>query len=89
MYLVKKLTQLLEFTVNAKINRAEKRNTKALDQFKTAKGKMQRSQNELSMAEAETLIQLKKLDDTRDNILDKAALNARRIKAIDAVIYAD
>ena len=89
MLLVKKLTQLLEFTVNSKINRAENRNTKALKKFKSAKGKMQRSQIELSMAEAETLIQLKKLDGTRENIIEKRALNARRMKAIDQVIYAD
>jgi hypothetical protein len=89
MYLVKQLTRLLELSVAKKIQRAENRNTQAMNAFKKSKVNMQRSQNELHMAKAETLIQLKKLDDTKQNIIQKAALNDRRMKAIDTVIDAE
>jgi hypothetical protein len=89
MQFVKLFARLLDKSVSAKIARAEKRNQISQKAFQKAKGQMQQSQNELQMAEAETLIQLKKLDDTRDTILQKAALNAKRVKAIDRVIETD
>jgi len=89
MQFVKLFTRLLDKSVAAKIARAERRNQSSQKAFHKARGEMQRSQNELQMAEAETLIQLKKLDDTRTNIVQKARLNQKRVEAIGKVIETD
>jgi hypothetical protein len=89
MQLVKFLTRLLDKSVKAKIERAEKRNRASQQAFQKAKGEMVRSKQEMDMAHAETLIQLKKLNDTTELIVRSKSLADKRMKAIDRVIETD
>jgi len=89
MYTVKFLTRLLDKSVRAKLDRAEKRNQKSQKAFQKARSDMHISRQEMDMAHAETLIQLKKLGDTAEVIVQSQRLTEKRMKAIDAVIESD
>lgn len=86
MNLVKFSTQLLEFVTKKSLTRAEKRNQKNIQRVKAAKADADKSAFELKTKQAETLIQLTKIQNLSSDIGANAALQAGKASKLEALL---
>jgi len=86
MNLVKFSTNVLEFVTKKQLNKAEKRNQKNLKRVKAAKEDAAKSAFELQAKQAETLIQLTKVQKLSKDIGEKQALQVGKVEKISALL---
>jgi len=86
MALVERVTNLLQVVTEKKLARAEKRNLKAVSRVKAAKADVEKTQFELRKAQADTLMQLTKLNKLEANIKERAAIQDGKAKQMSALL---
>ena len=79
-------TRVLEFFTKKQLSKAEKRNTKAVKQLKSVKGKVDKSAFELKKKQADTLIQLSKINTMAKDIGQKAILQEGKAEKVNALL---
>ena len=79
-------TRVLEFFTKKSLNKAATRNAKAVKQLKSVKGKVDKSAFELKKKQADTLIQLSKINTMAKDIGQKAVLQEGKAKKVNALL---
>jgi hypothetical protein len=86
MNLVKLSTKVLEFVTKKSLSKAESRNQKAMKKVKSAKTEADKASFDLKAKQAETLIQLTKVQKMSEEIGEKSALQAGKAEKINALL---
>ena len=86
MNVVEKVTNLLQVVTNKKLAKAEKRNQRAIGRVKKAKAEVEATQFELRKAQADTLIQLTRLNKVEEDIKKRAAIQDSKATQISALL---
>ena len=86
MNIVALSTRVLEFFTKKQLAKAEARNTKAIKQLKSVKGKVDKSAFELKKKQADTLIQLTKINTMAQEIGQKHELQASKASKVNALL---
>jgi len=79
-------TRVLEFFTKKSLNKAEARNTKAVKQLKSVKGKVDKSAFELKKKQADTLIQLTKITTMSQDIGQRAIAQESKQGKVNALL---
>ncbi len=79
-------TRVLEFFTKKQLTKAEARNVKAVKQLKSVKDKVDKSAFELKKKQADTLIQLSKINTMSQEIGQRAALQENKQGKVNALI---
>lgn len=86
MNLVKLSTRVLEFVTKKSLSKAETRNQKALSRVRTAKSEADKASFDLKAKQAETLIQLTKVQKMSEDIGAQSVLQASKAEKISALL---
>jgi len=79
-------TRVLEFFTKKSLNKAQARNAKAVKQLHSVKGKVDKSAFELKKKQADTLIQLSKINAMSKDIGAQAVLQASKQGKVNALL---
>jgi len=86
MNIVALSTKVLEFFTKKQLSKAESRNIKAVKQLKSVKGKVDKSAFELKKKQADTLIQLSKINTIAQDIGRRAILQEGKAEKVNALL---
>lgn len=86
MYLVKVATNLTKFVADKRLKRAERKNTAAISKLKAAKKSMDETSFELDATRAEVMIQLSKMNQLQEDIMQKHSLNESKQSKLAALL---
>ena len=86
MNIVALSTRVLEFFTKKQLSKAEARNTKAIKQLKSVKGKVDKSVFELKKKQADTLIQLTKINKLSNDIAIQGTLTESKAEKVNALL---